>query len=197
MSDFFEPPPPRETSDITEHEAPPWFGAPNDVLPCAVPIAEIVARGPSVAVGLVGALAYLEGLELQVFAFLTDPTQRFVNAFHLYDDSEDGAAEEGRISDRLLRIGIEYPDGRKSMNTTERWFDDDEAADGRDPTLIDRGGSTAERKISQTFWCWPLPSEGDLQFVCEWPYYEVPLTRHRIDGELIREAAGRAQRIES
>jgi hypothetical protein len=42
---------------------------------------------------------------------------------------------------------------------------------------------------------WPLPPDGPLSFVCEWPVAGVELTRTEIDAALIIAAASRAQVI--
>jgi hypothetical protein len=41
----------------------------------------------------------------------------------------------------------------------------------------------------------PVPPEGPVQLVCEWPAYGIDLTRREIDAADIRAAARRAQVI--
>jgi len=45
---------------------------------------------------------------------------------------------------------------------------------------------------SQGYWVWPLPPEGPLAFVCEWPIADISETRTEIDSALLRDAAGDA-----
>jgi hypothetical protein len=42
------------------------------------------------------------------------------------------------------------------------------------------------------YWVWPLPPEGPLAFVCEWPIADIPETRTEIDSALLRDAAADA-----
>jgi hypothetical protein len=42
------------------------------------------------------------------------------------------------------------------------------------------------------YWVWPLPPEGSLAFVCEWPIADIPETRTEIDSALLRDAAADA-----
>ena len=48
---------------------------------------------------------------------------------------------------------------------------------------------------SESLWLWPLPTEGRLSFVCEWPALDIPLTRADLDSAPIRDAAARSQRL--
>jgi hypothetical protein len=52
-----------------------------------------------------------------------------------------------------------------------------------------------EDKKHQDYWIWPLPPPGAVTFVCEWPKLEIPESQATIEGEAIREAAGRAERV--
>lgn len=36
------------------------------------------------------------------------------------------------------------------------------------------------------------PPPGQLTFICEWPMYRIPPSRHAVDAHAIREAASRA-----
>ena len=63
------------------------------------------------------------------------------------------------------------------------------------PMLQHAGGSSGGPVAEQTYWAWPLPPPGNLAFVCEWPRYDIPLTRKEIDAGLIREAADRATEL--
>jgi hypothetical protein len=63
-------------------------------------------------------------------------------------------------------------------------------------TYTPTGGSpNTEDKKHQDYWIWPLPPPGAVTFVCEWPKLEIPETQATIEGEALREAAGRAERV--
>lgn len=193
MNDFFEAPPPQPETDAEEAEGPVWFGPPRGVLPCAVPLAEVIARNDKVAIGIAGVLAYNVGFELKFIVLLTRKAGR---GLHLFGYEQLLARSEGELPPEMLRIGMEFSDGRKAMNTNPRWrgFDEDEE-DESQPTMIEHGGGGGEREWRQNFWCWPLPPPGPLRLACEWPHMEIPLTRHEIDAQEILDAAARAQEI--
>jgi hypothetical protein len=195
MSEFFEAPPPREPEpEPEEREMPAWMGPPSGVLPCAIPIVEVLARNEEVAIGISGAFAYPTGFEMEILVL---SAQRRGGRIHPFDGpwhSEESASEG--MPEGLLRLGLEYGDGRKSMNTNARWFESEEASDGeRQPTMVSKGGGGGERDWRQSFWFWPLPSHGTLNLVCEWPALEIPLTRHPLDVEQIRSAAASSKEL--
>lgn len=193
MNGFFEAPPPQPDTYEEEAEGPPWFHRPRGVLPCAVPLAEVIARNDEVAIGVAGALAYNTGFELNSIVVLSRTVARELDPF---DFRHLSGHADGEIPPDMLRLGLEYADGRKAMNTNPRWpgFDDDEGDESR-PTMVELGGGGGQREWRQSFWCWPLPPPGPLQLVCEWPAREIPLTRHEIDARLILDAAARAEVI--
>ena len=166
MSEFFEAPPPspEPDEDYEEPAGPAWFGPPRGVLPCAIPLAEVVARNDRVAVGIAGIFAYNTGFELKVVVLLTRGAARLAHPFRFGEGFDD----EGPLSPKLLRVGLEYSDGRKSMSTNPRWpaFDRDDAVDESNPTMVQEGGAGGDREWRQDFWCWPLPSPGPLRIVC-------------------------------
>jgi hypothetical protein len=61
--------------------------------------------------------------------------------------------------------------------------------------LVQRGGSGAGRGWDLEFWVWPLPPEGPLAFVCEWPFEGLELQRKEIDAAVIRDAAAKARQL--
>jgi hypothetical protein len=44
------------------------------------------------------------------------------------------------------------------------------------PLLLAGAGAGGDRRWSQDLWLWPLPPEGRLDFVCEWPALGIELT---------------------
>jgi len=44
-------------------------------------------------------------------------------------------------------------------------------------------------------WLWPMPPDGPLTFVAEWPKYAITETRAAVDGTRIRAAAERATNL--
>jgi hypothetical protein len=102
--------------------------------------------------------------------------------------------EGGQIPDDVLRIGVQFSDGRKATNTggfprIPPDFENPPEA----PVMHCRGGGGGGRRWHQTEWVWPLPPPGPLAFVCQWPAAGIPLTRHEIDAQVILDASARAQ----
>ena len=186
MSEFFEPPPPQPKAELSEPDPPAWLGPEKASLPSAVPLAEVVAKNDAIAVGIGGVLAYPAGFQIQVKVIaldeegLSDPFGRG------YFDGVEG------IPDQMLRVGFEYGEGRRSMNTRFHWHDGGADEDGQTPTMVSQGGSGGLSNWSQEFWCWPLPDAEKIHFVCEWPSVGIALTKHEIDGRAITDAAARA-----
>jgi hypothetical protein len=88
---------------------------------------------------------------------------------------------------------VQFADGQKATSLERRWdyFDPQDAAQAPPPgpVLVPQGGAGGERVRSQSYWVWPLPPDGPLAFVVEWPALGVPLTQARVDAALIRQAA--------
>ena len=196
MSEFFEAPPPRpEVEEPEERKRPAWLGPPRGVLPCAVPVSGVVARTEEIAIGMAGVFAYPTGFEAEIVV-VARSARRLAPFRDPFDEHGATSSEEGSIPEHLLRLGLDYSDGRKSMNTNLRWPDMDEESDGdRQPTMRMKSGSGDEGEWRQTFWFCPLPSPGPLHLVCEWPAQNLSLTRHEIDSQQILEAAESAEEI--
>jgi hypothetical protein len=60
------------------------------------------------------------------------------------------------------------------------------------PILRSRGGGGTTHSQLLRWWAWPLPPEGSLDFVCQWPMYGIGETRVGIDAQLILDAATRS-----
>ena len=121
----------------------------------------------------------------------------------------------GGLPDELFRAGVQFADGSKATSL-ESGLDmpiavaygeeqtagggavvgaDDEESEEQvpqGPVLMSRGGGGGQR-YSQSFWLWPLPPEGSLSFVCEWPALDIALSRVDVDSALFREAASRSR----
>jgi hypothetical protein len=94
---------------------------------------------------------------------------------------------------------VQFADGQKatSLDTWWDYFDPQSwtQAPPSGPVLLPSGGGGGERLRSQSYWVWPLPPDGPLAFVVEWPALGVPLTQAVVDGALIRQAAAQDERL--
>lgn len=174
---------------------PPWFGPPSGTLPGVVPLEVALARTDRYAVFITRLAAYPEGFEFDVLA-LAAPGQDEGEAPDpmLFGGRHHLRRGDGEIPDGLLRIGVQFSDGRKATNTGgSPWMGTDFEDAPEAPVLHSRGGGGGGRRFHQSQWVWPLPPPGPLAFVCEWPFAGIPLTRHEVDAQVILDAAARAQ----
>jgi hypothetical protein len=183
---FFEPPPP-PPEPPESHELPEWFGAPDNVLPASFPLELLIVRTETVAIQVGTGRAYANGIE-----FTLTMRRRESGSVHGRDHPMMGwhqAIDSGEIPDEVLRFGIEFGDGRKATV-----FDRFRMPDEPQPDIVLRpgGGGGGNKSYELRFWVWPLPPEGLLAFVVEWPSEGIPLTRAEVDTEPIREASARA-----
>jgi hypothetical protein len=191
MSDFFEPPPPR---DLEPETSPEWAGAPEAVVPRTLPIGRIIARTEEVAIYLSCLSVYPVGFEFEVFALAKDRDSD-LEPF----DFEYGyeAERSGEIPSGQLRLGFQFADGERATNTGGRFEWDGEFIEPPAAPVMrsGRGRSDGQGRWQHWFWVWPLPPAGPLEFVCEWPAGEVPMTRYSLDAQALIDAARRCERL--
>jgi hypothetical protein len=193
-----------EDEDEEEYEAPEWLEAPEDWLGGVVPVQALIARSESAAVYLSRIVAYPVGFEVTIDA-LTRARQRD-SAFDPMLEGEWGREGESPRAE-VLRYGVEFADGRRAGlvggvpfgASAYALISSDDEQGQPDPAveilLTPGGGGGGARHADQRCWVWPLPPEGTIAFVCEWPRFEIPESRLELDAQLIREAADRAVEV--
>ena len=191
---FFELPPQPEPPEAEEPEVPEWFAAPSNVLGAAVPIRLVLAKTSDVAVAVLGGTAYPTGFEFKLVVRSRGNREGLddfdpLELHHPFVRRRHGRGRD--IPPELLRFGIEFSDGSKATNLQESWGDPSRQPPS--PVLMPGGGGGGAGNWETQFWVWPLPPEGPLAFVCEWPASEIPLTRLEVDAALVREAAAQAE----
>jgi hypothetical protein len=102
-----------------------------------------------------------------------------------------GGARDG-LPDELFRFGLEFANGSRAT-TLDAHRALMSADEGNGPVLAPRGGGGSLERWQGSYWVWPLPPDGPLAFVCEWPVAAIPVTRYELDAARIRDAAARAQ----
>lgn len=192
MSDFFALPPSEEepSPPPQRYRRPAWQGPPPATIPAVLPVERVLAQTADVAVTIAALHVYPAGLELELVTFARPDADEATGdgfdpmLFHHH-------RPRGELSDDVLRIGVQFADGRKATNLTPGWS----PSPPEDGGLVLRpgGGGGGGDRYSQSFWLWPLPAEGPVTIVCEWPARGIPVTRSDIDGDAVRAAAGRAQ----
>jgi hypothetical protein len=194
---FFEPPPPPPEPPPAERWEPlAGEGPPEDVLGGVVALDLLLARSQMAAVAISSATAYRTGFEFTVELRLREDRHDRV---WMGPPREHRRSQSGELPDDLFRVGVQFEDGSKATTldtglsgtfvgprgAVEESFalgvvrEGDEPAEPQvpdSPVLVPRGGGGGMRNWSESFWLWPLPPEGRLSFVCEWPG-----VRYRVD----------------
>jgi hypothetical protein len=187
---FFEPPP--AEPEFEPEEPPPWAGPPETELGTVVPMRAVLAFGTGVAIAMTDCVAFSNGFEIGITVKAKEPIDDSSMFFH-------PRRHPGKqLPDDLLRIGLQFADGRKGTSVRpDRHFMEYYRAkrEGREaeapagPVLMMRSGGGGGRSWQQRFWVWPLPPEGSITIACEWPAMGVALTTHALDaGEILRAA---------
>ena len=177
---------------------PPWIQAPLGTIPGVVPLELALARTDRVAVFVTHLAGYPEGFafDLVVLAAPGDDEANVPDPILFGPRRRRLRRGAGQTPDDLLRVGVQFSDGRKATNTggfPHRPPDFEIPPQG--PVMHSGGGGGGDRHWHQSQWVWPLPPRGPLAFVCQWPAAGIPLTRRELDAQLILDAATRAQAV--
>jgi hypothetical protein len=171
---------------------PEWMGPPEHVLPGVAVLELLLVNIDRHAVWIAQADVYPNGLVLKVALHGREPAPPNI---------ETGAG--------TWRFGVQFSDGRKAtafglglvrsgrgVNATTSAValrPGDPPPEG--PLLRPAGGGGSRSVYQQGYWLWPLPPPGDLIVACEWPNAGIELTTATIPGDLLHDAAGRAQEL--
>jgi hypothetical protein len=188
---FFEPPPP-PPEPPPGPPPPEWIGPPESVLPASFPLDLVLARTEGLALFTHSGRAYRRGFEFVLGLRTRDPRERHRDDPIMSWRSSRG----GEIDDDVLRFGIAFADGRKAtVFDRHPWWGDPETRVTPDIVLMQRGGGGGGVSWDFRFWAWPLPPEGPLSFVTEWPAEGIPLTKVDVDSAVVRDASTRAEAL--
>jgi hypothetical protein len=169
---------------------PVWLGPPEDSLGRVVPLHLELVRTPTLVVAISHAVAYRTGFSFRLVVRRAvepdDPLEMQRVLAHAARPGTPPAPE-------VLRVGVRFADGQKATNLDNWWgFLDPQQPERLPPTPVlhaHGGGGGGGRAFDEFFWVWPLPPEGPLAFVVEWPAQQVPLTEIRIEAALLLAAA--------
>jgi hypothetical protein len=192
---FFEafpvPEPPEPPQRVRQ---PISHGPGRNVVPGTFAVDGLLVRRPEFAVFANDFRVYPYGFEFAV-TVLRHPwrpdeeqdlrtASPFGNHFRRgHDDPERG---------RHLRLGVRFADGRDAATGPGLIPPRTPSPQPRPPHIHMRGGHGSNRLWQQTLWVWDLPREGDIDLLYIWPAKDVPASQLTLDGDALREAAGRA-----
>jgi hypothetical protein len=165
-----------------------WEGPPRGVVGQPVAVKAVLARSDELAISLVGIAAFPTGVKFNLLG-LRRPQPApadWRSTKELADPWNRKKDEDG------FRFGVVFADGRKATS-----FDPGREA-GSTPTgpvLRPSSGTHSYEKWNYGYWLWPLPSPGDLTFVCEWRSIGIPESRTIVDATAIVEASSHAIRL--
>jgi hypothetical protein len=161
------------------------------VLPTTFLLDLLAVRTDELAISIHSGRAYSHGFEFALALQTKMPRERRDGRMMQWHGGP-GA----KFDDDVLRFGITYADGRKAtVFDPHPWMRDRERPATPDIVLLQRGGGGSGASWDFRFWAWPLPPEGPLAFVVEWPSEHIELTRTAVDSEVVRAAAARAMTL--
>lgn len=188
---FFPADPPADPEPIPERpERRPSFEPSEDELPVPFALAEVLARGEDVVLVLTGARVFSDGVEFLVERYLRrgEQDERTWQARHqqFAEHWSRGALEPDR-----LRWGLGLGDGERVF-AEDRFGMPAEAEEGGYTLRLNGGGGGGGSRSYTShhqLWLHPLPPEGPLEFVVQWPAFGIPESRVLLDGGRLRALA--------
>jgi hypothetical protein len=169
----------------------PW-GRPERILGSPLSINFLLAQSDNAAVQVQHLTAFPTGSEFQVVAYavLTEEVEVWDPMFGLAGLRGRAGKDPYDLADDVLRLSVAFSDGTRAHNLRPPM----DPCPGETRYLEPgRGGAVRSEDgtlwtTDSTFWVWPLPSPGEVTFVCEWPKFGIEETRHAIDAQLILDA---------
>jgi hypothetical protein len=193
MDQFFEIPNPiAEPPPSPEPDEPPWLQPPRDVIAGLVGDRRVIARTDRLVVLLTHIDAFPTGAMLRLRIMGRRPNEMSESDWWDFHETVMGRrlhpGSTKAVPDEFLRIGVEFPDGRKATNISHAVNPDPRfpRRAPAEPSLVQLGGGGAgwprSFAVGRNIWLWPLPPADTFDLVIEWPAYGIPVTRVPIEG---------------
>jgi hypothetical protein len=190
---FFPPDPPDDETENGEHVPAPWWKPSDDELAAILPINETIAIDETVALILTMARVYSNGVEFVVERRLRrgDLTRR--------EWRELQPAIHGhfvRFDPERLRYGAVLGDGQQLITdrvpgmygvAPEKHSLNQSGGGG--------GGGEDSYRLDDALWLWPLPPEGPVEIVAQWPAFGIPESHVVLDSAPLLELASHARPV--
>ena len=181
-----------DENDQTDPPRQPWYQPPQDELPALYAISELIASTDRVAIALVGARAYSDGVEFIIERRLRRGDIPFAQWQQVH--TEFVGHWPGTSWDDQLQWGLVLSDGQR-LHLDPLNFPLAETPTGHvlSRTGGSGGGGSTHYSVSDGLWLWPLPTEGPIELVMQWPAYNIPETHIALDSTPIRQLATRTR----
>jgi hypothetical protein len=190
---FFPPDPPEDETEPDEQAAAPWWKPSAHELPALLPINETIASTATVVLTLTLARVYSNGVE-----FVVDRrARRGDRSRREWQELETHI--HGHFSFRhpeRLRYGMVLGDGEQLFaDVPHAMFG--VASEGHSLMQTGGGGEGGGGfyRYEDDLWLWPLPPEGPVELVVEWPALDVPESHVVLDGSPLRDLAADVRRV--
>ena len=187
---FFPLDPPADDDPPLEQERNPRWQPSDEELPRVFPISEVLAATDTVAIVVMEARVYSDGIEFLIERRLRrgDRSEQEWQLAHWGAHGLHGGPSAGR-----LRYGVALSDGQQVLLDAFAGPPDGDPHDASwhslFPTNGHGSGSGDYQRFEDGLWLWPLPPSGALEIVAEWPEQGVPEARVVLDSAPLLELA--------
>lgn len=184
---FFEPDPITPLPDSNESPRNPSSEPPFDELPAIVATTALLASTDNVAVALMGARVFSDGVEFLIERRLRRGNMSSADFRRMTVDNRFSNDDEARAA--RLRYGLLMPDGERLASRRFWPRSDDDSELYEQHTLVTTGGggggSEFRYENHDGLWLHPLPPRGSLELVIQWPLAGIQETHTVVDGDLL------------
>jgi hypothetical protein len=173
-----------------------WRGPPKDILGCAVPVQQFVARTDHLVVALQQVVAFPEGCVLSLHVAVQRGSLDESTWNGLVTSHSRRYPEFPQPGDDL-KFGVRFPDGSRDTTVGHAFRGWAHPTDRPEPPMLVEAGSQSSGgdlyyQRHWRLWLWPLPPLGSFEFVIEWHSMGIDMTSVKLDGSAIVRAAERA-----
>ncbi|SDP33530.1 hypothetical protein SAMN04487788_3097 [Microbacterium testaceum StLB037] len=164
-------------------ERTPSFEPSADELPAPFAVSEVIARGENLVIALTGVRIFSDGVELLTERHLRRGTadERGWREMHGMFAEHWGRAP---LTPERLRWGLVLGDGTR-LFAEDRFGAPADGVDGGASVRVNGGSGSGDDHrytMRSQLWLHPLPPEGPLELVVQWPAFGIPESRVILDG---------------
>lgn len=163
---------------------PPWWQPPEVAVPAVLPVVVPLVRAPAVAITVVGAHVYREGLELLIerrMRRMGETHDEWQSKIRVFLETPDWPAEH--VGGGHLQYSVIADDEEALANSLFRGRVNVNAQPFGLSVMRTRPGSSGNLWLCQSsegLWLWPLPAVDHIDLVVRWPAAGIPRASVRI-----------------